>query len=68
MALNLDNKAFTGYRKRYNMENNDKDYIYFYSNGAMVRQALPKYGSILVTVVDGQVISADTTTKIKYSR
>ena len=47
---------------------NEKDYIYFYSNGTMVRQALPKYGSILVTVVDGQVISADTTTKIKYSR
>ena len=67
MALNLDNKAFTDDRKRQNMENNEKDYIYFYSNGVMVRQKLPKYGKLLVTVVDGLVVNVDTTNKQKYN-
>ena len=46
---------------------NEKDYIYFYSNGAMVRQKLPKYGKLLVTVVDGLVVNVDTTNKEKYN-
>lgn len=49
------------------MENNEKDYIYFYSNGVMVRQQLPKYGKLLVTVVDGLVVNVDTTNKQKYN-
>ena len=46
---------------------NEKDYIYFYSNGVMVRQKLPKYGKLLVTVVDGLVVNVDTTNKQKYN-